>query len=212
MIEPSHVVGLPKGQCFALLQGGQLWKVRMPLPAPDPDEVMPADLQQLAGYMHGATARPRSGGSSPVPRSCRTRPCPTICSMRRPSAELRPPARARTARRRGTAMRDAASTAQREQNQPPGLDRRHHHLAVPAARGADRLAAVLDPGGVHRHAPVLEGPRLAALPADVAVPSWGTCPSISRAAWSCRSRGERRTSWWTPATNGFRAIRARWSA
>lgn len=33
MIEPSHVVGLPKGQCFALLQGGQLWKVRMPLPA-----------------------------------------------------------------------------------------------------------------------------------------------------------------------------------
>src|SRR3546814_2583661 len=51
MVEPSHVVGLPKGQCFALLQGGQLWKVRMPLPAPDPDEVMPADLQQLAGYM-----------------------------------------------------------------------------------------------------------------------------------------------------------------
>ncbi|MBP7654943.1 MULTISPECIES: type IV conjugative transfer system coupling protein TraD [Pseudomonadota] len=51
MIEPSHVVGLPKGQCFALLQGGQLWKVRMPLPAPDPDEVMPEDLQQLAGYM-----------------------------------------------------------------------------------------------------------------------------------------------------------------
>lgn len=26
MIEPSHVVGLPKGQCFALLQGSQLWK------------------------------------------------------------------------------------------------------------------------------------------------------------------------------------------
>ncbi|HHK4668841.1 TPA: type IV conjugative transfer system coupling protein TraD, partial [Pseudomonas aeruginosa] len=51
MIEPSHVVGLPKGQCFALLQGGQLWKVRMPLPAPDPDEVMPEDLQQLAGHM-----------------------------------------------------------------------------------------------------------------------------------------------------------------
>ncbi|WP_141765569.1 conjugative transfer system coupling protein TraD, partial [Pseudomonas sp. HMSC063H08] len=51
MIEPSHIVGLPKGQCFALLQGGQLWKVRMPLPAPDPDEVMPADLQQLAGHM-----------------------------------------------------------------------------------------------------------------------------------------------------------------
>lgn len=51
MIEPSHVVALPKGQCFALLQGGQLWKVRMPLPAPDPDEMMPKDLQQLAEYM-----------------------------------------------------------------------------------------------------------------------------------------------------------------
>ncbi|MQT88083.1 conjugative coupling factor TraD, PFGI-1 class [Pseudomonas nabeulensis] len=51
MIEPSHIVALPKGQAFALMQGGQLWKVRMPLPAPDPDEVMPADLQQLASYM-----------------------------------------------------------------------------------------------------------------------------------------------------------------
>lgn len=51
MIEPSHVVALPKGQCFALMQGGQLWKVRMPLPAPDPDEAMPEDLQQLAEYM-----------------------------------------------------------------------------------------------------------------------------------------------------------------
>ena len=51
MIEPTHVVGLPKGQAFALLQGGQLWKIRMPLPAADPDEIMPEDLQQLAGYM-----------------------------------------------------------------------------------------------------------------------------------------------------------------
>ena len=51
MIEPSHVVGLPKGQCFALLQGGQLWKVRMPLPAPDPDEVMPRTCSNWPGYM-----------------------------------------------------------------------------------------------------------------------------------------------------------------
>ena len=51
MIEPAHVVGLPKGQAFALLQGGQLWKIRMPLPLPDPDEIMPEDLQQLAGHM-----------------------------------------------------------------------------------------------------------------------------------------------------------------
>jgi hypothetical protein len=42
---------LPKGQAFALIEGGQLWKIRMPLPAPDPDEVMPKDLQAMAGYM-----------------------------------------------------------------------------------------------------------------------------------------------------------------
>jgi conjugative coupling factor TraD (TOL family) len=51
LIEPAHVVALPKGQCFALIEGGNLWKIRMPLPAPDPDEIMPTDLQQLAGYM-----------------------------------------------------------------------------------------------------------------------------------------------------------------
>lgn len=51
LIEPAHVVSLPKGQAFALLEGGNLWKIRMPLPAPDPDEEMPRDLQQLAGYM-----------------------------------------------------------------------------------------------------------------------------------------------------------------
>ncbi|NWB98370.1 type IV conjugative transfer system coupling protein TraD [Pseudomonas gingeri] len=51
LIEPAHVVSLPKGQAFALLEGGNLWKIRMPLPAPDPDEVMPKDLQALAEHM-----------------------------------------------------------------------------------------------------------------------------------------------------------------
>ncbi|WP_416391773.1 type IV conjugative transfer system coupling protein TraD [Alloalcanivorax xenomutans] len=51
LIEPAHVVNLPKGQAFALLEGGNLWKLRMPLPAPDPDEAMPKDLQALADYM-----------------------------------------------------------------------------------------------------------------------------------------------------------------
>jgi len=51
MVEPAHIVGLPKGQCFALIEGGNLWKVRMPLPASDPDEVMPKDLQALANGM-----------------------------------------------------------------------------------------------------------------------------------------------------------------
>ncbi|VBF49874.1 type IV conjugative transfer system coupling protein TraD [Burkholderia pseudomallei] len=51
MIEPAHVVALPKGQCFALMEGGHLWKVRMPLPAPDPDEAMPENLQAMARVM-----------------------------------------------------------------------------------------------------------------------------------------------------------------
>jgi conjugative coupling factor TraD (TOL family) len=51
MIEPAHVVALPKGQAFALIEGGQLWKIRMPLPAPDADEAMPKDLQTMAAYM-----------------------------------------------------------------------------------------------------------------------------------------------------------------
>ena len=51
MIEPAHVVSLPKGQCFALIEGGNLWKIRMPLPASDSDEVIPKDLQALAEGM-----------------------------------------------------------------------------------------------------------------------------------------------------------------
>jgi len=56
MIEPAHVVGLPKGQCFALIEGGNLWKIRMPLPASDPGEVMPEDLQALADSMRKGQA------------------------------------------------------------------------------------------------------------------------------------------------------------
>jgi conjugative coupling factor TraD (TOL family) len=51
MIEPAHIVALPKGQCFALIEGGQLYKIRMPLPKPDPDESLPQDLQQMVSVM-----------------------------------------------------------------------------------------------------------------------------------------------------------------
>lgn len=57
MIEPAHVVALPKGQAFALTDGGTLWKVRIPLPAPDPDEMLPQDLKRLTAAM-----RERYGG------------------------------------------------------------------------------------------------------------------------------------------------------
>lgn len=52
LLEPSDIVTLPKGQAFALLEGGQLWKIRMPLPAGDAGDVhMPANIARLAEEM-----------------------------------------------------------------------------------------------------------------------------------------------------------------
>lgn len=52
MISPSDIINLPKGQAFALLEGGRLWKIRMPLPVSDDnDRFMPASLKQLADTM-----------------------------------------------------------------------------------------------------------------------------------------------------------------
>jgi hypothetical protein len=33
MLRPAELVRLPKCQAFALLEGGRLWKLRLPLPA-----------------------------------------------------------------------------------------------------------------------------------------------------------------------------------
>jgi conjugative coupling factor TraD (SXT/TOL subfamily) len=49
MLTPAELITLPKGQAFALLEGGQLWKLRMPLPAADAD--MPASLTEIANEM-----------------------------------------------------------------------------------------------------------------------------------------------------------------
>ncbi|KNA27244.1 conjugal transfer protein TraG [Pantoea ananatis] len=52
MISPSDIINLPKGQAFALLEGGRLWKIRMPLPVSDEsDRFMPTSLKQLADTM-----------------------------------------------------------------------------------------------------------------------------------------------------------------
>ena len=49
LLEPADIVTLPKGQAFALLEGGQLWKIRMPLPAGDADDVlMPESIEKIA--------------------------------------------------------------------------------------------------------------------------------------------------------------------
>ncbi|WP_111414516.1 type IV conjugative transfer system coupling protein TraD [Billgrantia lactosivorans] len=51
MIESADVVSLPKGQAFALLEGGQLWKIRMPLPLPDKGKNLPSNIQDIAEDM-----------------------------------------------------------------------------------------------------------------------------------------------------------------
>lgn len=51
MLSPADITNLPKGQAFALIEGSQLWKIRMPLPIEDKDDMMPSSLQQLAKYM-----------------------------------------------------------------------------------------------------------------------------------------------------------------
>ena len=70
MLEPHDVTKLPKGEAFALLEGGHLWKVRLPLPAGgkrDPSaafEELAAEMEKR--YRPGATwwagASEASGG------------------------------------------------------------------------------------------------------------------------------------------------------
>lgn len=51
MLAPADLVQLPKGQAFALIEGGQLKKIRLPLADSSNDPMMPADLQAIAGEM-----------------------------------------------------------------------------------------------------------------------------------------------------------------
>ncbi|MBT3093526.1 MAG: type IV conjugative transfer system coupling protein TraD [Candidatus Thiodiazotropha sp. (ex Lucina pensylvanica)] len=45
MLTPADLVQLPKGQAFALLEGGQLYKLRLPLPGSDP--LLPKDIEAI---------------------------------------------------------------------------------------------------------------------------------------------------------------------
>ena len=57
MLEPGDLTRLPKGHAFLVMEGGQLYKYRIPLPAPD-RRPLPDDIRQLADLMraggHGA--------------------------------------------------------------------------------------------------------------------------------------------------------------
>lgn len=51
MLTAADMVTLPKGQAFALLEGGQLWKIRIPLPDDREDKAMPDDFEAIAEAM-----------------------------------------------------------------------------------------------------------------------------------------------------------------
>ncbi|TDR30493.1 type IV conjugative transfer system coupling protein TraD [Hydromonas duriensis] len=58
MITPADLVSLPKGQAFALIEGGQLFKIRLPLMpslADDPD--IPSDIVDIASEMNNKLSR-----------------------------------------------------------------------------------------------------------------------------------------------------------
>jgi conjugative coupling factor TraD (SXT/TOL subfamily) len=57
MLSPSDLVQLPKGQAFALIHGGQLHKLRMPLPDASHDPLMPDSLQAIGEEMRCRHAR-----------------------------------------------------------------------------------------------------------------------------------------------------------
>ena len=72
LLEPADIVTLPKGQAVALLEGGQLWKIRMPLPAGDADDVlMPESIEKIAEEMrrsyHSGESWWRDGPALNVP-------------------------------------------------------------------------------------------------------------------------------------------------
>ncbi len=51
MLTPTDMTQLPKGQAFALIEGGQLWKLRFPLPDSSADGDVPRDVRDLASHM-----------------------------------------------------------------------------------------------------------------------------------------------------------------
>jgi hypothetical protein len=63
MLAPSDLVQLPKGQAFALIHGGQLHKIRMPLPDASHDPLMPASLEAIGSEVRGRM----EGRSNPAP-------------------------------------------------------------------------------------------------------------------------------------------------
>lgn len=65
MISPADLTRLPKGQAFALIEGGRLYKLRLPLPDAEHDPMMPEDLEAVAEDMRGRYVRVTPGEFAP---------------------------------------------------------------------------------------------------------------------------------------------------
>lgn len=66
MLEPTDLVQLPKGQAFALIHGGQLHKIRMPLPSSEHDPLMPNCLEDIGLALRSRLDGPWNGLELPV--------------------------------------------------------------------------------------------------------------------------------------------------
>ncbi|EOH0863461.1 conjugative transfer system coupling protein TraD, partial [Salmonella enterica subsp. enterica] len=89
LISTAELISLPKGQAFALLEGGRLWKIRMPLPSDADDVVMPPDMLAMVtdmqqGYRTGEAWWPPittlADPVTPVSENTQTVPAPVASS------------------------------------------------------------------------------------------------------------------------------------
>ena len=55
LVGPTELFTLPRGEAFALLDGGRLWKLRFPLPKPN-DVLIPASLQEAFAVLQDGSA------------------------------------------------------------------------------------------------------------------------------------------------------------
>lgn len=63
MLTPADLVQLPKGQAFCMLDGGHLWKIRIPLTDDSGDTCLPDSLDAMVRDMNGRAAVGRFHGS-----------------------------------------------------------------------------------------------------------------------------------------------------
>ena len=53
LLAPADLMSLSKGQAFVLKDGGDLWKIRIPLPKGETDEDVPQNIKEIAEQMKG---------------------------------------------------------------------------------------------------------------------------------------------------------------